>query len=156
VCETIVPAAPFDYKFLQDAIGERYEEEQKVGQLFIVFSFLAVIVACLGLFGLATFAAEQKTKEVGIRKVLGASISNIIAILARQFIFLVIISNILAWPPAYFLIDYYLSNFAYRVEIGILVFIVSGLLAFIVAILSICFQSIKAASANPVKALRYE
>jgi putative ABC transport system permease protein len=156
VWETIVPAAPFDYKFLQDAIGERYEEEQKVGQLFIVFSFLAVIVACLGLFGLATFAAEQKTKEVGIRKVLGASISNIIAILARQFIFLVIISNILAWPPAYFLIDYYLSNFAYRVEIGILVFIVSGLLAFIVAILSICFQSIKAASANPVKALRYE
>jgi putative ABC transport system permease protein len=120
------------------------------------FSFLAILIACLGLFGLASFTMQQRTKEIGVRKVLGASVAGIVLMLSKDFTRLVFVAFIVASPIAYLAMKAWLQNFAYRTEIGGGVFAWSGLLAFIIALLTVSFQSIKAALANPVEALRYE
>ena len=117
---------------------------------------LAIFIACLGLFGLASFTAEQRTKEIGIRKALGASVSNIVIRLSMEFTKWVLVANIIAWPIAYFAVDRWLQNFAYRISIGIGTFITAALSAFVIAWLTVGYQAIKAARANPVEALRYE
>jgi putative ABC transport system permease protein len=150
------PAFPFEYTFLDEDFDKLYRSDEKVGRIVGIFSILAIIVACFGLFGLASFAAEQRTKEIGIRKVLGASVSGIIFLLSREFTKWVLVANILAWPIAYFSMNRWLQNFAYRKSIGVEVFILSGLVAVAIALATVSYQSIKAAVSDPIDSLRYE
>ncbi len=150
------PRHPFDFTFLGDSFNRIYQEEQKFGSLFRIFSFLAIFIACLGLYGLASFTAERRTKEIGIRKVLGASISGIFMFLSRGLSKWVLLANIIAWPVAYYFMDRWLQNFAYRIGLSVWIFILSGLAAFCIALFTVSYQSIKAATANPVDSLRYE
>ena len=154
--ERTIPNYPFEYHFLDEAVESMYQNEKTIGTLLRVFTVLAVLIACLGLFGLASFTAEQRTKEIGIRKVLGASVPYIMILLYKEFAKWVLIANVVAWPIAYFILNNWLNNFSYRMNLRIDIFILSGLLAFGIAILTVSFQSIKAASANPVEALKYE
>ena len=151
-----IPEYPFEFQFLDDTIDARYRSEQRLEIILRIFTFLAISISCLGLFGLISFTAEQKTKEIGIRKVLGASMGSVVRLLSREFVVLVIFANVIAWPVAYFVMTKWLKNFAYRTGIGFTTFLFAGLLALIIAILTVCFQSIKAALANPVDSLRYE
>jgi len=150
------PEYPFDYHFLDKDFDKLYWDEQRMGKIFGYFSFIAIFIACLGLYGLAAFVAEQKTKEIGIRKVLGASIFGITAMLSKEFTKWVLLANVIAWPPAYYLMNKWLQNFAYRIELSILPFVISGCLVLGIALITISNQTIKAANANPVDSLRYE
>ncbi len=150
------PAMPFSYQFLDDAFDNMYRSEQRVGKVAISFAILAILIACLGLFGLATFMAEQRIKEIGVRKVLGASVSTIVVMLSKDFAKLVLISAVIAFPVAWWAMHSWLQNFAYRINIGWWIFIVAGSLALLIAIITVSFQAIKAAIANPVKSLRTE
>jgi len=150
------PGFPFNYDFLDDRINNLYKAEQRVGTLFNYFTFLSIFIACLGLFGLSSFTAEQRTKEIGIRKVLGASIPNILLLLTREFTKLVLIANLIAWPLAYFIMNNWLQNFVSRTSIKLETLVISAVLALGIALLTVSFQSIRAAVANPVDSLRYE
>jgi len=152
----LVPAFPFEFRFLDEQIDALYHAEQRVEKVVNAFSFLALLIACLGLFGLASFTAEQRTKEVGIRKVLGASAYRITLLLSKEFTRYVIIANVIAWPVAYLLLNQWLHNFAYHIQLSWWIFIMAGSLAFIVAVLTVSWQAIRAAILNPVEALRYE
>jgi len=150
------PGYPFQYSFLDEDVNRLYEAEKQTSIIIRVFSIIAIIIACLGLFGLVAFTVVKRTKEIGIRKVLGASIPSIIGLLSRGFIKLVLLANVFALPIAYFAMNKWLQNFAYRTSIGIEIFILSGLMAFVIALITVSYQSIKAAVANPVDSLRYE
>ncbi len=150
------PAYPFDYYFVDDDFDRIHRADQQTGQVFAVFAGLALLAACLGLFGLASYAAEQRTKEVGIRKVLGASIPGVISLLAREFTIMVAAAVLLSWPIAYFTMNQWLEEFAYRTEISWWVFLLAGGLALVIALLTVSIQALRAARANPVEALRYE
>lgn len=150
------PNRPFTYHFLDDRLAEQYITEQRLNQIIIYLTFIAMFIACLGLFGLSTFIAEQQRKEIGIRKVLGASAINITIKLSRGLTQWIIIANVISWPVAYFMIKKWLETFAYRIPIHVGVFILSGLVGFCIALLTVSFQTIKAANANPVEALKYE
>jgi ABC-type antimicrobial peptide transport system permease subunit len=152
----IVPAYPFDYQFMDENFDRMYRAEERIGKLLNVFSILAVFVACLGLFGLASFTAEQRTKEIGIRKVLGATVPNITVLLCREFFLLVLLANVIAWPAAYFAMKNWLQNYAYKTGISVLIFFGAMAAALVIAIISVSFQAIRAAAANPVKSLKYE
>ncbi|MGV3589489.1 MAG: ABC transporter permease [Adhaeribacter sp.] len=151
-----LPENPFDYNFLDESFGQLYEAEQKQGLLFTIFAGIAILIACLGLFGLASFATEQRTKEIGIRKVLGASVSGIVTMLSKDFLKLVLLANIIAWPLAWYGMHRWLQDFAYRTNISWWIFGVATVLALIVALLTVSFHAAKAAVANPVKALKTE
>ncbi len=146
----------FSYNFLDDNLQSLYAADQRTSEIAGAFSVLAIIIACLGLLGLAAFITEQRTKEIGIRKVLGASVPEVIALLSAQFAKWVLIANVIAWPLAYYVMNNWLKNFAYRIDISLWIFIASGSLAFIVALLTVSSHAIKAATANPVESLRYE
>lgn len=150
------PNQIFHYSFLEEAIDSYYRKDKTMGLVFRLSSLLSIILACLGLFGLAMFTAEQRTKEIGIRKVLGASVPNIVFFLSKEFTKWVLLANIIAWPTAYFAMNKWLQNFAYRINIGIWTFILSAILALVISLLTVSSQSIKAALADPVKSLRYE
>jgi putative ABC transport system permease protein len=154
--KTMAPGEPFNYSFLDQDFARTYATEQKLGSLFTVFSGLAIIIACLGLFALTAFTTEQRTKEIGIRKVMGASIKNILLLLSKDFSRLILISFILAIPLAWYGIHWYFQQYAYKTSIGPLVYLGAGLLAFLLAGLTMFYQSVKAASANPVNSLRSE
>jgi putative ABC transport system permease protein len=154
--QSIVTDHPFEAFFLDDALNRLYQTEQTISKLANYCSVLAICIACLGLFGLAAYTVERRTKEIGIRKVLGASVSGIIALLSREFASLVILANLLAWPAAYYALNLWLQDFAYRVHLSWWVFALAGGLALLIALLTVCAQAIKAALANPVEALRYE
>ena len=154
--KTIAPSQPFDYSFMDEDFNKLYTAEQRTGQIFITFAVLAILIACLGLFGLVTYAAEQRTKEIGIRKVLGANVSNIVAMISKDFLKLVLVASIIAFPVAWWTMSKWLQDFAYRVNISWWVFALAGVLAVFIALITISFQSIKAALANPVKSLRTE
>jgi putative ABC transport system permease protein len=154
--QSFAPGQPFEYSFLDDDFDRLYRAEQRAGQLFTAFSVLAGFIACLGLFGLASFTAEQRTKEIGVRKILGASLSGIIALLSKDFLKWVLIANIIAWPVSYYAMNRWLQNFAYRISIGPWAFLSAALIALGIAILTVSFQSVRAALANPVDSLRYE
>jgi putative ABC transport system permease protein len=147
---------PYEYVFLDQQLDKLYAPEQRTGTIFKWFASLAIFISCLGLFGLISYAAEQRTKEIGIRKVLGASVANIVNMLGKDFLKLVLIANIIAWPVAWWVMHNWLNDFAYRITIEWWVFVVAGLTAIIIAIVTISFQAIKAAIANPVKSLRTE
>ncbi|MDO1451047.1 ABC transporter permease [Rhodocytophaga aerolata] len=150
------PDHPFEYNFMNEAFDKLYKSEQRTGKLFNIFAGIAIIISCLGLFGLATFTAEQRTKEIGVRKVLGASVTNITALLSKDFLKLVLVGNLIAWPIAWYIMHKWLENFAYQINISLWVFLVAGVLALLIALLTVSYQSIKAALANPVKSLRSE
>lgn len=152
----IVPAEPMEYSFLDEEFQKNYQAEGRLSYIVGFFTFIAILISCLGLFGLATFTAEQRTKEIGIRKVLGASVAGITGLLAKDFLKLVLISIVIASPIAYYFMQKWLSSFAYSIEISWWLFAAAGLLAVGIAFLTVGFQSVKAALANPVKSLRSE
>jgi putative ABC transport system permease protein len=147
---------PFRYHFLDAVLNGLYKTERWTGNIFRLFTGLAIFIACLGLFGLASFTAEQRTKEIGIRKVLGASVGEILILFSRKFIIWVVVANIIAWPIAYFIMTRWLQNFAYRINVGIWMFILSIAIVFIITFFTVTYQSIRAAIADPIEALRYE
>ncbi len=152
----IDPTGTFDYLFLNEEFDSQYRGEERLSTLFLYFTLLAILIACLGLLGLASFNAEQKTKEIGIRKVVGASTTKIVLLLSKKFMTWIIIANIVAWPIAYLLMTEWLQNFAYQAKPGFNIFLLSGIFALIIAMLTVSYQSVKAALANPVNSLKYE
>ncbi|HZI54413.1 MAG TPA: ABC transporter permease [Chitinophagaceae bacterium] len=150
------PGYPFEYKFMDAEFDNLFKSEALVGQLSRVFAFLAILISCLGLFGLAAYTAERRTKEIGIRKVLGATISNVIGLLSKDFLRLVAIASVVAFPLAWWMMHKFLQGFAYRINIPWWVFAVAGVLAVAIALFTVSFQAVKAAIANPVKSLRTE
>ena len=152
----INPNSPFEFHFLDETLESRYKSEIRTSQLFNYFSLLAVFISCLGLFGLASYTAEQRTKEIGIRKVLGASIITIIKLLTKEYSKWVLIANIIAWPTAWYLMNKWLQNFAYRISMDWKTFLLSGLIAFVIAFITVSIQSIRTATKDPVDSLRYE
>jgi len=150
------PHYPFEYFFYDSVFEQRYQQEQNLRILFQYFSFLAIFIGCLGLFGLASFAVERRTKEIGIRKILGASNQGLVFLLSKEFTKWVLIANIVAWPLAYYAMNQWLKGYAYHTSIDLWIFIFSGFLALVIALFTVSIQSIKAAVANPVKSLRYE
>jgi putative ABC transport system permease protein len=147
----------FEYFFVDESFDALYHSEEQLSRIIMFFAFIAILVACLGLFGLASYTAEQKTKEIGIRKVLGASVSSVVFQLSRNFIKWVLVANIIAWPLTYFVINnYWLSHFPFRISLSLLTFAAAGLMALCIALATVSFQSIKAALANPVDSIRYE
>ena len=147
---------PFNYSFLDDTFNRFYRTEQRLGEIFMAFALITIFIACLGLFGLASFSTEQRTKEIGIRKVLGASASRIVLLLSRDFTRWVIFANVIAWPTSYLVMRSWLSNFAYRIDLSLWIFIISGFLALFIALVTVSFRTFKAASINPADSLRYE
>jgi putative ABC transport system permease protein len=154
--KAMAPGQPFSFSFMDDDFNRLYNSEQRTGKIFISFAALAIFIACLGLFGLVTYAAEQRTREIGIRKVLGASVGSIVGMLSRDFLKLVIISAVIAFPFAGWAMSKWLQDFAYRVNMGWWIFLAAGTVALLIAFVTICFQAIKAALMNPVKSLRTE
>src|SRR6185437_2397394 len=150
------PAYPFTYQFVDDQFAQMFSNEALISNLSKVFAALAIIISCLGLFGLAAYTAERRTKEIGIRKVLGASVSGLASLLSKDFLQLVIISCFAAFPTAYWLMTNWLKSYDYRIGINWWVFAIAGVAAIVIAIVTVSFQSIKAAIANPVKSLRSE
>jgi len=156
VWHRIVPDWPFVNRFLDDDYEALYRAEERTGVLFSSFAVIAIIIACLGLFGLSAFVIEQRTKEIGIRKTLGASIPGIVGLLSKKYLALVLLANLIAWPLAWFSMSRWLEAFAYRIEIGPGTFILTGCAAVLIALLTVSFQAVRAALANPVDALHYE
>jgi putative ABC transport system permease protein len=154
--KAVAPGYPFSYQFLDDAFDNMYRQEQRVGKIAIVFAVLAIFIACLGLFGLATYMAEQRTKEIGVRKVLGASVQNITTMLSKDFVKLVLIAALFAFPLAWWGMSRWLQDFAFRINISWWIFIVAAIIAFLIALVTVSFQAIRAAVANPVESLRNE
>lgn len=154
--QKFIPSRPFEYFFLEDRLNDSYKSETKLSMITTIFSGLAILVACLGLFGLATFTMEQRTKEIGIRKVLGIQTREIVMLLSKDFMILVGISFVLAVPVAYLMIDWWLAGFAYRVTLEIWPFVIAGIATFLVAMITVGAHSLKAATINPVKTLKYE
>jgi putative ABC transport system permease protein len=150
------PGYPLDYNFMDETYGKMYKVEEKLGSLLWIFTIMAIIVGCLGLFGLAAFSAEQRTKEIGIRKVLGASVFNIVGLLSKTFLKLVLIAFVIAFPFAWWAMNNWLEDFPYRVNISWWVFGIAAIAAVGIALITVSFQAIKAAIANPVKSLRTE
>jgi predicted permease len=150
------PNYPFDFLFLDDAFEQQYRTDQRTGTIFQYFAILAIFISCLGIFGLAAFTAEQRTKEIGIRKVLGATISGIVSLISREFVMLLTLANLIAWPIAYFLMKRMLNNYAYRTSITVWIFLIAGALAYSIALLTVSYQAFKAARTDPARALRYE
>jgi putative ABC transport system permease protein len=153
---SVAPGQPFSYSFMDVDFNATYNAEQRIGKIAISFAVFAIFIACLGLLGLATFAAEQRTKEIGIRKVLGASVSNITRMMSKDFLKLVIIAAFIAFPISWWAMHTWLQDFAYRIGISWWVFVAAGCIALLIALATVSFQAIRAALANPVKSLRTE
>ncbi|MBD2757034.1 ABC transporter permease [Spirosoma validum] len=152
----LTPGQPFSYQFMNESFDEMYRAEQRIGTIALTFAALAILIACLGLFGLAAFMAEQRTKEIGVRKVLGASVTSIIGLLSKDFLKLVLIGIVIASPIAWYTMNQWLSDFAYKIDIEWWMFALAGILAVGIALVTVSFQSVKAALMNPVKSLRSE
>jgi ABC-type antimicrobial peptide transport system permease subunit len=148
--------APFEYHFLDQQIDAQYGSEQRLGKLFGAFALLAVFISCLGLLGLVAFTAERRTKEIGIRKALGASVTRIVSLLCREYLVLVVLANGIAWPIAYITMSQWLEGFVCRADLGVGFFLSAGLAALLIALLTVSVLAIRAARANPVDSLRYE
>jgi len=150
------PAFPFSYGFVDQDINNLYKGEQQMGDLFNVFAIIAILISCMGLYGLSAFLAEQRTREIGVRKVLGASVFNVVYLLSTGFTKLILIAIVIAIPIAWFAMNKWLSGFAYRVDVGWAIFLIASLGALAIAWLTVSYESVKAAIVNPVKSLRSE
>jgi hypothetical protein len=156
LCKELNPKFPFSYQFSDEEYSKLYKSEEMTGKLADCFAFLAIFISCLGLLGLAMFTAEQKMKEIGIRKVLGASISSLFILLSREFLLFVIIAVLIASPIAWYAMQNWLEDYAYKISISWWMFVVAGMAALIIALITVSFQAIRAAFANPVNSLRSE
>jgi putative ABC transport system permease protein len=154
--KSFVPAEPFDYAFLDDQFNDLYNSERQTGQIFITFSILAILIASLGLFGLVTYAAAQRIREIGIRKVLGATVAGIVAMIAKDFLKLVMVASLIAFPLAWWAMNKWLQGFAYRITISWWIFLTAAFVVVCIALLTVSYQSVRAALANPVNSLRSE
>jgi len=154
--ESVLPDIPFDYVFVDDQFAGQYREDQRVGRVMSIFTLLAVAISCLGLFGLAVYSTGRRIKEIGVRKILGASRGSIAVLLAREFLRGVVLANLLAWPAAYLVMRKWLEGFAYRIAIELAAFLAAGVLALAVALATVGYQALKAAAADPIHALRHE
>ena len=150
------PRDIFEYQFADQEYAKKFGNEERIGKLSGFFAILAIFISCLGLFGMASFMAEQRIKEIGVRKVLGASVQNITTMLSKDFLKYVLIATLIAWPLAWFAVNRWLQDYAYRVNISWGIFVLAAVSAIVIALLTISFQAIKAAVANPVKSLRTE
>lgn len=156
IWKSMAPGIPFSYRFLDESFDEMYRDEQRIGKVVFMFSIIAIIIGCLGLFGLSTFIAEQRTKEIGIRKVLGASVGNLVGMLSKDFLWMILIAFVIAVPIAWYVMNSWISDFAYRTQLSWWIFAVAGLAALSIALITVSFQAIKAALMNPTKSLRTE
>ncbi len=156
IWQKFVPDVPFEYRFLDDVFARMYRAEKQMGRIFDYFTGFAILISCLGLFGLASFMTEQRFKEIGIRKVLGASIPNIVFLLTKEFTKWVLIANLISWPLAWFAMNKWLQSFAYKTTFELWIFLLAGITALAIALITISFRSFKAANSNPVDALKYE
>ena len=156
IWKEFLPKRPFSYTFLSDNYRKLYDDEQKQGQLFTIFSGLAIFIACLGLFGLATFNTMQRVKEIGIRKVLGASVPSILTLLSKEIVVLILLANLLAWPLAWFFMNKWLDSFAYHIDMDLAIYFLSAIAAILLALVTVSTQTIRAAMTNPSNTLRYE
>jgi ABC-type antimicrobial peptide transport system permease subunit len=156
ICKQLNPKFPFTYQFSDLEYAKLYSSEAVVSKLSNIFAFLAIFISCLGLFGLATFTAEQRTKEIGVRKVLGASSTNIVKLLSANFLNPIILAFLIAFPAAWYAMNNWLQNYAYKISVEWWMFALAGLLIICIAFITVSYQSIKAAIANPVKSLRTE
>ncbi|MGZ5221951.1 MAG: ABC transporter permease, partial [Chitinophagaceae bacterium] len=154
--KAMAPGMPFSYQFVDESFDNMYRDELRTGKLGLGLAVIAILIACLGLFGLAAYMAEQRTKEIGVRKVLGASVTNIVTMLSGNFLKLVVLSAVIAFPISWWAMNKWLEDFAFRINIGWWVFVAAGLSAVVIALATISFQAIKAAVVNPVKSLRTE
>ena len=154
--ESINPEIPLNYEFLDERIAGFYEYEQKMGKIFIYFTLFALLIAALGLYGLASFISEQRTKEIGIRRAMGSTIGKIAYILSRDFAKPVLLANIVAWPLAWFTMNKWLQDFTYRADLALWIFPAAALITLLLALITVNLKTIRAASANPVNSLRYE
>jgi putative ABC transport system permease protein len=152
----MAPQRPFMYHFLDESFGAQYEADLYFGRLFTFFSCLAICIACLGLFGLSTFMAQQRVKEIGVRKVLGSSISGIVLLLSKDFVKLILIAMVIAVPLCVWVMNQWLQGFAYRITIGPVVFVEAGIVSLSIALITMAWQSVKAAMSNPILSLRNE
>jgi putative ABC transport system permease protein len=153
---TFSPNTPFEYNFVDELLENQYTTDRRINRIIQYFTILSILIACLGVFGLASYMAEKRTKEIGIRKVLGSSISGVVLLISKEFTILVGISSMIAWPIGYFVMHRLLQNYAYRTHLNIWIFILSGLAALIITFMTVSSQSMKAATANPINSLRYE
>ncbi|MCX8492545.1 MAG: FtsX-like permease family protein, partial [Cyclobacteriaceae bacterium] len=149
-------ASAFEFQFLDDQMEKLYTSEKRLMNVVVVFACLAILIACMGLYALAAFTAEQRTKEIGIRKVMGASVTHLVGMLSRDFIVLVLIAFVIGIPTGYYAMNYWLEDFAYKISIGISVFALAGIVSLLIAWLTVSFESFKAARSNPVNSLRSE
>ena len=156
IWKEINPTSPFEYQFLDDHFKEVYRTDAQITQMVGVLAFLAILISCLGLFGLASYSAERRIKEIGVRKVLGASMTSIVSLLSRHFIKLVIIANAIAWPLAWFTINRWMQDYAFRLPMSWWVFLLAGIIALIIALATVSLLAMRAARANPVESLRSE
>jgi len=156
IWEEVLPGKPFDHYFIDEDYDNLYRSEAVMSSVIGYFTVLSIFIACLGLLGLAAFMAEQRTKEIGIRKVLGASVSSVILMLSKQYLKWVVIANLIAWPLAYFIVDSWLQNFTYRISVSIWTFFLSGILSMVITFLTVSYQLARAAKTNPVETLQYE
>jgi len=147
---------PFEYFFMDEQLNRFYKTDIRLMQILGIFALLAIVIACMGLFGLSIYTARQRTKEIGIRKVLGASVAGITVLLSKDFLKLVLIASIISFPVAWWAMNNWLQDFAYRIHIGAGVFVIAAVAAMLIALLTVCVQAIKAAVANPVRSLRTE
>jgi putative ABC transport system permease protein len=152
----ITPSEAMSYHFVDETLERLYAAEQKTNVVSVIFSSVAIFIACIGLFGLAAFVAEQRTKEIGIRKVLGATSRQIVLLLSREFAAWVLISNIIAWPVAWYVMNGWLENFAFHTEMSMSYFLIAGVVTFSIASITVGFHAIKAAQANPVASMKAE
>ncbi len=156
VWQEFLPKRPFSYKFLSENYQRLYEEDQKQSQLFIIFSGLAIFIACLGLFGLATFNTMQRVKEIGIRKVMGASVASILTLLSKEIVILILVANLIAWPLAWYFMNQWLNTFAYHIDMNIVIYLLAAIAAIALALITVSTQTVKAAMTNPGNTLRNE
>ena len=156
ITEQFAPDYPFRFEFVDDTYRQLYDAEMRMETVFRTFSFLAILISCLGLFGLVSITMEQHTKEIGVRKVLGATVFKITLLFSKEFLKWVLISNVLAWPVAWVITGKWLEHFEYRIDMTIGPFILAGVSALLIALLTVSWQVIRAATENPIKALRYE
>ena len=154
--QNVFPSVPFRYKFADEEYAKKFGDEERIGKLASFFAILAIFISCLGLFGMASFVAEQRTKEIGVRKVLGASVFNVWRLLSKDFVMLVLLSCAIAIPVAYYFLHGWLQKYEYRTEISWWIFAVAVMGALLITLITVSFQAIKAAIANPVKSLRTE